>query len=281
MPESGAKASKAKRERAPRKPSLSPSKISTYLACPVKYKWTYLDDRGKWLLKSKSYYSFGTSLHVVLQRFHDNNDAGVTNVAEAISALEEGWIDAGYDSQTEMREALADGKAIVERYVNAELQTPATSKTIAVEKALRADLGPFVLLGRVDRLDENESGEIEVVDYKSGRLGVKPEDVKNDLAMGCYQLLVSRMYPDRAVRLTIIALRAEERATTSLDPEELAAFERDLIALGEEILNRDFENIEPVVKPFCPQCDFVSLCRHHPEFRSDLEAQLAADRAAE
>ena len=34
-------------------------------------KIAYVDDRGKWYLKAKSYYSFGTTLHRVLERFHD------------------------------------------------------------------------------------------------------------------------------------------------------------------------------------------------------------------
>ena len=69
-----------------RKQTLSPSKITTYLACPVKFGWTYLDPRGKWYLKSKSYYSFGSTLHKVLERFHNAGDTGVTTVGDALQA---------------------------------------------------------------------------------------------------------------------------------------------------------------------------------------------------
>ncbi|HCE00424.1 MAG TPA: hypothetical protein DER07_05235, partial [Armatimonadetes bacterium] len=81
-----------------RKPTLSPTKISTYLACPSKYRWTYVDERGRWYIRSKSYFSFGTTLHKVLQRFHDSRDAGVQTVGQALAAYEESWIEAGFES---------------------------------------------------------------------------------------------------------------------------------------------------------------------------------------
>jgi RecB family exonuclease len=249
-----------------RKPTLSPSKIATYLACPVKYRWTYVDDRGKWYMRARSYYSFGSSLHKVLQRFHDASDAGVATVGQALAAYEESWIDAGYRSAEEMAEAFGEGKDIIERYVEEAQVLPATAKTLWVERMLRKDLGEFALIGRVDRVDEHEDGSLEIVDYKSGRAAVDAEDVANDLAMCCYQVLVKARFPDRVVKATILALRTGSSATASLDDEALRAFEADLIELGREILSREYEEIVPVYKHLCPDCDFLPLCRKHPEF---------------
>ena len=249
-----------------RKPTLSPSKITTYLACPSKFKWTYVDDRGKWLLRSKSYYSFGTTLHNVLQRFHDAGDLGVTTTHEAIAAMEESWIEGGYASQEEMSQAMADGKEILERYIEEISREPVTSETILVEKMLRLDLDEFVLMGRVDRVDRLADGTLEIVDYKSGRRGVSDADVATDLAMCCYQLLVRHHYPDSKVQASIIALRSGEKGTASLSDFERDEFQRDLIEIGREILHRDYENLEPVGSSLCVTCDFLSLCRKFPEF---------------
>lgn len=257
-----------------RKPTLSPSKITTYLACPVKYKWTYVDARGRWLLRSKSHYSFGSSLHAALQRFHDSSDAGVTTTHQAVAALEEGWIDAGYGSQEEMSQALAEGKEILESYLEQVQKEPITAETIWVEKMLRLDLGDFVLMGRLDRVDEHSDGTIEVLDYKSGRSGVSDEEVHQDIAMGCYQLMLRAQFPDRPVQATIIALRAGMRASAALTDDEAEQLRADLLALGAEMLNRDYESLEPVPKALCHSCDFLSLCRRHPGF--DLPASTDA-----
>ncbi|MBS1707335.1 MAG: PD-(D/E)XK nuclease family protein [Armatimonadetes bacterium] len=258
-----------------RKPTLSPSKITTYLACPTKYALTYVDPRGRWYLKSKSYYSFGTTLHAVLQRFHDAGDTGVTTSHEAVAALEESWIDAGYSSQEEMMEAQAEGKAIVADYIEAVQREPVTAKTLFVEKSMRLDMGEFDLIGRIDRVDEREDGTLEIIDYKSGRQAVSESDVADDLAMACYQLMLRAAYPGREVVATIIALRSRSKATASL--EDADALTEDLQAIGKEILHRDYENLAPTPKPLCHDCDFLAFCRKNQDFAEAYRPREASD----
>lgn len=256
----------------PRKPTLSPSKISTYLACPVKYRWTYVDERGKWYLRSKSYYSFGLTLHKVLERFHDSSDLGVQTVHQALAAYEENWIEAGFSSAEEMAEAFGEGKEIIARHIEEALAQPTAAKTILIEKTLRKDLGEFVLLGRLDRVDEHEDGTVEVIDYKSGRQEVSAEDVATDLAMCCYQVLLRHHFPGRPVRASILALRTGASASYALGDEEAQRFEQDLCLLGSEILSCDFNELTPKPKDLCRDCDFLTLCLKHSEFASSMDA---------
>jgi len=249
-----------------RKPTLSPTKISTYLACPAKYYWTYIDLRGKWYIRAKSHYSFGTTLHQVLQRFHDEGDQGVTTINEALQVYEENWIDAGFTSAEEMAEAFGDGKEILERHVERAQAEPRGTRTVFVERQLRVDFGEFALIGRIDRLDEHPDGTLEVVDYKSGRQTVDLAEVETDIAMGIYQLLVRRAYPGRMVKATIIALRSGDEASASLSDEAIADLEFDIRELGREIQNRNYEELVPVRKALCERCDFLPLCRKQAEF---------------
>lgn len=250
-----------------RKPTLSPTKITTFLACPSKYRWTYVDDRGKWYLRAKSYYSFGTTLHTVLQRFHDAGDVGVATTADALKAYEESWIDAGFKSGEEMAEAFSEGQQILERYVDEHRARPVPTNTLFVEKTLSKDMGDFILKGRVDRIDEHEDGTLEIVDYKSGREVVGVEEVESDIAMACYQLLLAEKYPDRPIRTTIVALRTGAFASANLRPDAVAEFERDLVILGRQILGARYDELAPIYKALCDRCDFSSLCRRHPQYQ--------------
>ncbi|MCE9557676.1 MAG: PD-(D/E)XK nuclease family protein [Armatimonadetes bacterium] len=251
---------------ATKKPSLSPTRLSNYLACPTKYRWTYLDRRGRYYLRSRSYYSFGTSLHRVLEKFHDSGEAGVATVSEALAAFEESWIEAGYSSQQEMEEALGEGRAIVESYVTGQLLKPRLAKALFVEKRLTMDMGDFVLLGQIDRVDEHEDGSLEIIDYKSGRSSVSAEDIESDLAMSCYQLLLRDAYPGREVRATIIALRTQEEASFSLSGSQLTEFEGDVRFIGGEMIHREWEYVVPSYKSLCKTCEFLPLCRNYEEF---------------
>jgi RecB family exonuclease len=246
-----------------RKPTLSPTKLSTFLACPTKYYWTYVSDRGRYYLRSKSYFSFGTSLHGALQRFFDEGDAGVRTIGEAVAALEEGWIEAGYSSPEEAADAMGDGKKMIEAYLTEFTERPMTAKTILIEKQLRLDLGEFALIGRVDRVDQHDDGTLEVIDYKSGRQEVLQEDVAQDLAMGLYQLLLANAYPGHPVRATIVALRTNAQASAALSDEELAQLREDLTRLATDIFQRSWDPLAPVAKDLCPTCDFLPLCRQH------------------
>jgi RecB family exonuclease len=260
-----------------KKPSLSPSKITTYLACPVKYRWTYVDSQGKWYLRAKSYYSFGTTLHRVLELFHRSEDNGVETTQEALAAYDENWLDAGFHSAEEMAESYHEGKEMLEHHLDQVQKRQTTAKVIAVEKMLKIDTPNFVLSGRIDRLDEHEDGTVEIVDYKSGRASVTEEEVANDISMGVYQLLVREAYPDRSVIATIYALRSGESASYSMSDQEIERFRRDITLLGDEIITQEYFDLTPRLKRLCVGCDFVPLCRRQPDFAEEWEAaQIAA-----
>lgn len=255
-----------------RRPTLSPSKLTTYLACPTMYLWTYVDSRGNWYRRARRNFSFGTSLHHALQRFHDTNDIGIQTVDQAVAALEENWVEAGYSSQDEMLQDLAEGKQILERHIERHWAEAPTQATLYVEKTLTLDLGRFVLRGRVDRVDEHEDGTLEVIDYKTGRESVEAEDVAGSLAMSCYQLLLKEAVPGHRVIATIVAVRSGAKASSEMDETALAQLREDLVTLGNEILDRDWQGHEPVGKALCSGCDFLPLCRRSPGFTAPDEA---------
>lgn len=251
----------------PKKPTLSPTKISTFLACPLKYRWTFLSEEGRWYLRAKSYYSFGTTLHQVLRRFHDDGDRGVETTEQVLASYEESWIDAGFTSQEEMQDAFGEGKEILKRHIEEIRSRPSGAKVLLLEKQLRLAFGDdFDLVGRVDRVDEHPDGSLEIIDYKSGRTDVTESDVESDLAMNLYQLLVQHRFPDRSVRATIVALRTGRFASHSLSPEARDVLHQDVHELGKLILGKNWEETIPAFKAVCSGCDFLPLCRRHPEF---------------
>ena len=181
-------------------------------------------------------------------------------------AMEENWVSAGYTSAEHMAEAAGEGREIISRYVQSTLEKPPEGKTIFLERQVHADLGAFRLIGRVDRVDERPDESWDIIDYKSGRLGVTQEEVAADVAMGCYQLILRRKYPERRITAAVIALRTSASATVSLTDEELNQFEADLIELGTQILSTSWEEHQPIAKALCHSCDFLPLCRKSPEF---------------
>src|SRR5690242_13074770 len=109
----GARKSSA-RQSAGRKPTLSPTRIATYLECAVKYRYIYQDKIGKFYLRARPYYSFGSTLHHVLQEFHEQ---GATHTPEEmVAGVEQNWIAAGYESEEQEQAHRETGHQIVQAY---------------------------------------------------------------------------------------------------------------------------------------------------------------------
>lgn len=250
-----------------RKPSLSPSKLSCYLACPHKYYWTYESQQGQWFLRQRGYFSFGLSLHRALEEFHRGGGQGVDVAQTLLSAYEENWLDSGYGSADEMQAAFGEGKAILAHYAESEAGARSSGKVIHVEKNLRKEMGEWNLIGRADRIDELEDGTIEVVDYKSGRREVDEESIARDIAMSAYALMVQDLFPERTISARIIALRSEGAPVRhKFTSEELDEFAFSVRELGDTVRNHYWEEFRPRPKSLCRTCEFITLCKRDPEF---------------
>jgi len=262
MPARSPKVPKPALTKAPRKQELSPTRIKTFLACPMMYRLDYVEKVGRFYHRARAGLTFGSTLHQTLQTFHEEGGSAIVSAPELIARMETAWMSQGYQNQAQEEAHKVEAVRILESYHAASSATAEKTKPFLIEKMLKWDMGPFLLTGRIDRIDEHlDNGALEIVDYKSGRMTVSEEDVKGALAMSVYQLLVKRNYPDRQVCATIHALRGGVTASASFTDEEISALEDDLRGIGLLIMETDFEAVNPIPLPeVCPDCDFLPLC---------------------
>ena len=246
----------------PRKPEFSPTRLRTFLSCPMMYRLEYIDKVGKFYHRARAGYTFGSTLHQALQTFHEDGGSAAVSAPELVAKMETVWQSQGYQNAEHEQSHKEEAAKILLTYHAASQARAEETRPFLIEKMLKWDMGPFVLTGRIDRIDEHlEDGALEIVDYKSGRLGVTEEDVKGALAMSVYQLLAKRNSPDKRVFATIHALRGGVTASASYTEEEMLELEEDLRGIGITILEKDFEAARPIPLPYvCPNCDFLPLC---------------------
>ncbi len=252
-----------------RKLILSPTKVAAYLECAVKYRYIYVDKIGRFYMKGNPALSFGSALHSVLRSFHDG---AVEGSQQAVEKFEQSWALVTNATEEERAALLVSGTQILAEYVEARSKVDADApSTLWTEKTVRADLGDFILTGRLDRVDRHADGTLEIVDYKSGRLDTSEEEVAGDLAMNCYRLILLKNEPGARVINTIHCLRSGISASAEPDPEATAAFERDIVALGQEIIAREFEYVEPSRIDACEWCSFLSRCTRYWRWQERTE----------
>lgn len=243
---------------------LSPTRITAFLECPLKYQFLYIDKIGRYYYRPKPGNTFGGTLHRALQSFHETGTEQMS-VERLIEEYRQAWVSVGYNDQSQEQEFMDAGERFLRSYVST---VPQDVKTILTEKQVKWDMGDFALIGRLDRLDEHPDGALEIIDYKSGRLSVTEEEVRGELAMSIYQLIVRKLNPERRVFASIYALAGSMKASAELSDDELFEVEEGSRRVASAIMTA--EEFRPRCSENCADCDFYRLCSRQSWFGNEV-----------
>ncbi len=277
---------------------LSYSSYRTYLECPLRWKYLYVDRRPE---TPRGYFTFGRVVHSVLEevvrplvvpsaRRHDGGDSQTTLQdwsepgggsatpargpidAEGLLALYDRlWSSEGYGSPEEEGRYRSLGRDLLLRYrERLEREPPAP---VAVEEHLEARWDGLPVHGYVDRIDRTRDGGLEVLDYKTTR-ELSPVDAAASDQLTVYQVLVEHNYRAPVERLTLLHLRSlTPLRTPPRGPRALEPLHRRMGEVADGIRS---EAYEPTPGPHCARCDFRGICPEFREMPADEGPRLAA-----
>src|SRR4051812_1925137 len=135
--------------------ACTPSRVSTWLDCPRRYRMTYLDRPQPPKGRPWAHNSLGATVHNALAGWWRLPRRRRT--AESAGALvESGWIADGYRDDEQSSTWRVRAREMGERY--AETLDP-DDEPIGVERTVATKTTRLTLSGRVDRLDERPSGD--------------------------------------------------------------------------------------------------------------------------
>jgi putative RecB family exonuclease len=264
---------------------LSYSSYHTYLECPLRWKFLYVDRLPE---LPRGYFTFGRVVHSVLeelvrpyvvpgarrtsagesQRTLDDWQGGAkaTPVHPALSREEllalydKSWLSDGYVSPEEEARYRTLGRDLLLRYYQRMIHDP--PRPVAVEEHLEARWEGIPIHGYIDRIDRTSTGGLEIVDYKTSR-ELSGEDAQGSDQLSIYQVLVQANYAEPVEKLTLYHLRSltPHRAT----PRSAEALGRLHDRMGTVVDGIRAEAFEPTPGRQCSRCDFQSRC---PEFRA-------------
>ena len=158
---------------------------------------------------------------------------------------------------------LAEAERLVERWFSLEDPTrlePA-ERELSVETELDSGLR---LRGVIDRIDVAPSGDVRIVDYKTGK-APRPEYAEGALfQMKFYALVIWRLKKVVPRRLQLVYLGSGDVLTYDPVPADLERVERKLLALWDAIrLATETGDWRPRPTKLCGWCDHRAVC---PEF---------------
>ena len=246
--------------------ALSPSRASDFMQCPLLYRFRVIDKLPQ---APSAAAARGTLVHSVLERVFDlpaagrTLDAAAAMVAPQWAALLEAEPELATLVDGDDPEALAlwvkDAVALVERWFS--LEDPTRLEPAERELYVETDLDGLTLRGYVDRLDVAPTGEIRVVDYKTGRSPSELFEGKALFQMKFYALVLWRLHGTVPRMLQLVYLGNSEIVRYSPDEDDLRATERKLKALWQAIEHAATTgDWRPRTSRLCDWCDHRALC---------------------
>jgi putative RecB family exonuclease len=249
------------------RPALSPSRAGDFKQCPLLYRFRAVDRIPETPSKAQIK---GTVVHAALEQLY-GLPAPERHPRRALTLVEPAWErvlaespEAADAVPAEDRDAfLAEARTLIEGYY--KLEDPTRFDPESCEMRVETELDDGVLLrGFVDRIDVAPTGEVRVVDYKTGRAPREMTESKALFQMKFYALVLLRTRGIVPAQLRLIYLTDGEILTYAPDEAELIRFERTLSAIWSAILaagrTGDFR---PKPSRLCGWCDHKVRC---PEF---------------
>ncbi|MET8539303.1 RecB family exonuclease [Kitasatospora sp. NPDC004799] len=251
---------------------LSPSRAGDFLTCPLLYRLRVIDRLSE---PPSSAATRGTLVHAVLERLFDSPAAERTP-ERALGLLRPQWerllgerpeLGSLFPEDPDgaaLTRWLADAEKLVGQWFRLEDPTRLhpVERELYVETALESGL---LLRGYIDRVDVAPTGEVRLVDYKTGRAPSRDFEGKAMFQMKFYALVVWRWKGVIPKRLQLVYLGGGGDVV-SYDPDEadLLAVERKLQALWERIGHAVATGDFPATRNrLCDWCDHQASC---PEF---------------
>ncbi|MFF0387281.1 RecB family exonuclease [Kitasatospora sp. NPDC004615] len=249
---------------------LSPSRAGDFMTCPLLYRLRVIDRLPE---PPSAAATRGTLVHAVLERLFDHPPVERTP-ERARGLLAPQWerllgerpelADLFPDDAGKLAAWLGDAEKLVEKWFRLEDPTRLhpVERELYVQTALASGL---LLRGYIDRVDVAPSGEVRLVDYKTGRAPSRDFEGKAMFQMKFYALVVWRWKGVLPKRLQLVYLGGGGDVVT-YDPDEadLLAVERKLEALWEAISAAVATGEFPATRNrLCDWCDHKPSC---PEF---------------
>jgi len=276
-------------DRSRSRPALSPSRAADFKQCPLLYRFRAIDRLPE---ATSTAQLRGSVVHAALEQLYglpavqrdpDTARSLVEPAWEQVLAAEPDRAD-GLDLE-QRTQLLEEARALLSGYYR--LEDPTRFDPQSCEQRVEVELADGTLLrGFVDRIDVAATGELRVVDYKTGKAPPAARALAEFKAMFQMKFYAVALLRSRGVlpaRLRLIYLADGQLLDYSPDYDELLRFEKTLIAIWRAIQSAgatgDFRPSPSRLCNWCPHQEHCPVFGGTPPPYPGWPDQPAADRS--
>ena len=235
---------------------LSASAIETYQTCPLKF----LFDKS-WRIRGgpSAALTFGNTMHTVIKHFlQEHKNGGKPTWEDMQRIYEREWKAAGFEDTYQEGEYKVDGLEQLQAFYATFAENPPS--VLELERVFELPMEPDVKIrGRIDLVKDLGDGDVEIVDYKTGR----PKDEKQlrkNIQLAIYAIAAREQLERNPERITIYSLQKNEMTSTSPTEKELKEARHTVMEVAQNIRAGEFP---PKQGFYCRSCDYKFICPEH------------------
>lgn len=195
----------------------TPTRLTTWLDCPRRYRFAYLDRPTPVKGPPWAHNTVGAVVHNALAQWW-RLPLEARTVPRAGALVSDYWSGEGFRDHEQSRRWQGRAREMVQRYV---AQLDPAEEPRGVERTVGVIHGGASLSGRVDRIDERD-GELVIVDYKTGRHVLTVDDARSSLALALYAAAAARTLRRPCRRVELHHLPSGETAAWEHEDHALA-----------------------------------------------------------
>jgi putative RecB family exonuclease len=249
------------------RPALSPSRASDFKQCPLLYRFRAIDRLPE---PTSAAQLRGSVVHAALEQLYAlpaadrRPETAVTLVTPAWDRVVAAEPELASSIAPELRAALLDeARALLSGYYR--LEDPTRFDPQSCEQRVEVELSDGTLLrGFIDRIDVDATGELRVVDYKTGKAPPEARELAEFKAMFQMKFYAVALLRSRGVlptRLRLLYLADGEILDYSPGLDELLRFEKTLMAIWRAIQSAGATgDFRPSPSRLCEWCAHQSRC---------------------
>ncbi|MFH0932462.1 MAG: PD-(D/E)XK nuclease family protein [bacterium] len=247
--------------------TLSPSKINIYLNCPKQYYFEYLDPEiakiKKQLKKKRAEMEMGSFIHDSLTLFFKET-AEQRNWQKMTAILKQVWQGPrgesyGFKTIEQERDFYNQALNMLQWFVRNENLKPnifalpvsppgkSFDDYITISFGENLDLG-----GKIDRIDKLDNGNLEIIDYKTGK------EKDDTLQLFIYIFLAEKIFEKNVEKVKYIYLKSANSPVIAPEVVEKEKAKEKIFDIASKIqAEKDWA---PHVSKLCDYCDYIAFC---------------------
>jgi RecB family exonuclease len=263
--------------------ACTPTRLGTWLDCPRRYRFAYLDRPTPPKGPPWAHNSIGAAVHSALadwwalpfpQRLP----------ARGIDLVRRRWLSEGFADAEQSAAAREQAAVWVEEYL---LRVDPADEPLGIERTVSAPTARLAVSGRVDRIDVDADGRLVIVDYKTGRSVPGPDDARSSLALSLYAVAAARTLRRECVRVELHHVPTGTVAAHEPTRESLARKVAEAESIAYDAFRADAahaagrtgdDTFPPTPSRLCTWCDFRRHCSQGQQAAPEAQPWAAVTR---